>query len=77
MLACWAVRRPPCSLSGELQRGAGLGMYDATQVAEGYRERRRASRRLREHIAFMQRDPAMDAEVATVCALVESGALLD
>ncbi len=32
--------------------------------------------RLREHIAFMQRDRAMDAEVATVCALVDSGALL-
>lgn len=38
---------------------------------------RRAHERLREHIAFMQRDRAMDAEVATVCALVEAGTLLD
>ena len=38
---------------------------------------RRAHERVREHISFMQRDRAMDAEVATMCALVESGTLLD
>ena len=38
---------------------------------------RRAHARLREHIAFMQRDRAMDAEVAKVCELVEQGVLLE
>ena len=37
----------------------------------------RAHARLREHIAFMQRDRAMDGDVARVCKLVEDGALLD
>lgn len=37
----------------------------------------RAHDRLREHISFMQRDRAMDREVATVCQLVEQGVLLD
>ena len=37
---------------------------------------RRAHERLREHIGFMQRDRAMDGEVAKVCELVEQGALL-
>ena len=36
----------------------------------------RAHARLREHIAFMQRDRAMDGDVAKVCELVEQGALL-
>ena len=36
----------------------------------------RAHDRLREHIGFMQRDRAMDGEVALVCRLVEEGALL-
>ena len=36
----------------------------------------RAHARLREHIAFMQRDRAMDGEVAKVCELVERGVLL-
>lgn len=34
---------------------------------------RKAHARLRQHIAFMQRDRAMDAEVAQVCQLVEQG----
>lgn len=38
---------------------------------------RRAHARLREHVAFMQRDRAMDAEVAKVCELVEQGVLLE
>ncbi len=38
---------------------------------------RKAHERLREHIAFMQRDRAMDGEVATVCELVRQGLLLD
>ncbi|MCB1569030.1 MAG: aromatic amino acid lyase, partial [Xanthomonadales bacterium] len=37
----------------------------------------RAHAKLRQHIGFMQRDRAMDGEVATVCALIESNALLD
>ncbi len=37
----------------------------------------RTHQRLREHIGFMQRDRAMDADVAKVCALVEQGVLLD
>ena len=37
----------------------------------------RVHARLREHIAFMQRDRAMDGEVARICELVEQGALLD
>lgn len=37
----------------------------------------RAHQRLRQHIRFMQRDRAMDGDVATVCALVEQGVLLD
>lgn len=37
----------------------------------------RAHARLREHVAFMQRDRAMDAEVAKVCELVEQGVLLE
>ncbi len=37
---------------------------------------RRAHGRLREHIGFMQRDRAMDGEVAKVCELVEQGVLL-
>jgi histidine ammonia-lyase len=37
----------------------------------------RAHARLRVRIAFMQRDRAMDGEVATVCRLVKEGALLD
>lgn len=36
----------------------------------------RAHARLREHIAFMQRDRAMDGEVAKVCELVQQGVLL-
>jgi IS30 family transposase len=36
--------RSPSTLSRELRR-AGPGMYDATRAAEGYRERRGASRR--------------------------------
>ena len=36
----------------------------------------RAHARLREHIGFMQRDRAMDGEVAKVCELVEQGVLL-
>lgn len=38
---------------------------------------RKAHERLRQDIAFMQRDRAMDGEVATVCRLVEQGVLLD
>lgn len=33
-------------------------------------------RQIREHIAFMDRDRAMDQDVARICALVDSGALL-
>nr|WP_075807044.1 helix-turn-helix domain-containing protein [Melaminivora alkalimesophila] len=38
--------RSPSTLSRELQR-AGPGAYDATRAAQGYRERRSASRRPR------------------------------
>lgn len=37
----------------------------------------RTHERLRQHIGFMQRDRAMDGEVAKVCELVEQGVLLD
>jgi histidine ammonia-lyase len=37
----------------------------------------RAHAKLRQHIGFMQRDRAMDGEVASVCALIESNTLLD
>ncbi len=37
----------------------------------------RAHDRLRQHIGFMQRDRAMDGDVAMVCKLVQQGILLD
>ena len=38
---------------------------------------RRAHERLRQHIAFMHRDRAMDGDVRMVCELIARGAVLD